>query len=581
MKLSKEVFRLAVVYVIFAFGAVIAGGGVFVGYKMIKRYVNRPVRFNPKVDFPIVDGVRVFAASSLDRIFLDGKTLQEPAYTEQVSLSLARHEYESFQVVVEAVDRPVKQVSMDISDLIHENGKERIPRGQLSWRVVGYVKTERPYYPVKYVGLWPDPLLPARATDIEQGQTQPFWITLYAPRHTAPGIYNGTVSVKIPDSQPREIPLTVRIYNFTLPVESSMQTAFDFYPHVTSSRYPQKDNESDEAYHARIEALNDNFLRTMLRYRINPILNVDPTNSEEMARVDRYRVLGLNRFSVGKRGGTFNNNWPKSDQDIEKLLLTYRTYGEILRLNKFLNYNYIYTWDEGEIGKPVVAKICSMIHRAYPGLKNLVCYHGFWDPEAHPEWGKDIDIWCFQIDNFDESAIRKLQSKGVEVWTYPSGPSGLKTPNLAMDFDSIDYRILPWLCWKYDIKGILYWCVNWWVNADPFETARNTRWKQNGNGLLFYPGETGPLVSLRLELIRDGMEDYEYISGLMSRLKSIRHLKRDPRYTKVFEVSLRYLRVDQTVAQSMDDYNRNGEDLKQRRDIIAGQIEEFDRIHNQ
>jgi len=578
MKLTKEHIRVAVVYVVLSFGAMVAAGGVFFVYKAVKRYVNRPTRFSPTIEFAVENGARVFAASSLDRIFQDGKTLLEPTFTEQVSLTLARHEYESFQVVVQAVDQEIRQVSLRLSDLAHENGQDRIPSNQLSWRVVGYVKTATPYYPVKYVGLWPDPLLPARAVNIEQDKFQPFWVTVYASKETVPGIYHGAVEVEVPGLPARKIPLTVKVYHFTLPVESRMKTAFDFYPHVTAARYPQKENESDQAYQARIEALNDAFLRTMLRYRINPILNVDPTNSNEMARVDRLSVLGLNLFSVGKKGGTFENNWPKSKVDIEKLLPLYRTYGEILKLNKFLTSTYIYTWDEGEIGNPVVPMLCSMIHRAYPGLRNLVCYHGFWDPVQNPEWGKDIDIWCFQIDKFDEGKIRKLQSRNVEVWTYPSGPSGLKTPNLALDFDSIDYRILPWLCWKYDIKGILYWCVNWWVNVDPFESARNTRWKQNGNGLLFYPGENGPLVSLRLELLRDGLEDYEYFEALMRRLKSIRHLKQDPKYKTLFDISVKYLRVDTALARSMDDYTRDGEVLKCRRDILAGQIEEFDRL---
>ncbi|RKY73536.1 MAG: hypothetical protein DRQ14_03995, partial [Candidatus Latescibacterota bacterium] len=32
----------------------------------------------------------------------------------------------------------------------------------------------------------------------------------------------------------------------------------------------------------------------------------------------------------------------------------------------------------------------------------------------------------------------------------------------------------------------------------------------NGDGSLFYPGPEGPVPSVRSELIRDGIEDYEY-----------------------------------------------------------------------
>ena len=93
--------------------------------------------------------------------------------------------------------------------------------------------------------------------------------------------------------------------------------------------------------------------------------------------------------------------------------------------------------------------------------------------------------------------MNALKERGMEIWMYVSGPGGDGAPNLAIDFDSIDYRMIPWICWKYGIKGFLYWSVNWWPEADPFKNAMNTKWQQNGNGLLMYPGQDGPLASLR------------------------------------------------------------------------------------
>jgi hypothetical protein len=36
----------------------------------------------------------------------------------------------------------------------------------------------------------------------------------------------------------------------------------------------------------------------------------------------------------------------------------------------------------------------------------------------------------------------------------------------------------------------------------------------NGDGMLIYPGKNGPLPSIRLKMIRDGLEDYEYLTLL-------------------------------------------------------------------
>ncbi|MDP2654704.1 MAG: DUF6067 family protein [Candidatus Omnitrophota bacterium] len=559
-----------------AAAAGVAAYNVYLEAKRPKRY---QVSLSEDMTIPLPGGGLVYAASSLDRIFKDGHTLVKPAIRKSVDVSAARHEYESFQVVVKAGEQPVRTVSLEISDLTEENGESKIEKANISWRVVGYVPTIKPYYPVKYVGLWPDPLMPAAATEVDPGSTQPFWVTIYVPPDAKAGNYSGLITVKAEGASSVEIPLKLRVYDFTLPVESRFKTAFDFYGHETFKRYPQGEKESAEAYDARLATINDKFIMAMLRYRINPILNIDPTKDSELALVDRYRVLGLNNFSIGKRGGTLGNNWPKDDGGIEGLLGLYRTYGEMLKLNKFLPYTYIYTWDEGKLGNPDVAKLCSMIHRAYPGLKNMVCYHGFWDPDKHPGWGKDIDIWTFQIDNFNLEKMRKLTDLGLEIWMYISGPGGYGTPNLAMDFDSMDYRIVPWLCWKYDIKGFLYWCVNWWPKVDPFKNAQNSKWEQNANGLLLYPGEDGPIASLRIEIFRDGMEDYEYIQALLDKMKIIKRQKLAGPFEKFYDQSKSLLTVDAKIAEAMDKFTRDGEVLKARRNAIAEKIEEFDRFY--
>ena len=557
---------------------VFAGGALL--FK-VRRDARKLVRYEAKWPKETAEGFSLAVASSLDRIFEDGKTLLKPAFTPEAKLSAAKNEYESFQIAVKAGRKELSSVRLITSDLIDEKTGGKIDRTNVSWRVVGFVPTVTPYYPVKYVGRWPDPLLPGETVDIEPEAVQPFWITVYVPVDAPKGDYRGQMTVAVKDVPLYKIPVSLRVYDFILPKESHLKTAFDFYGHITASRYPQGEREHDLAYRARINDLNDAFTIEMLKYRLNPILNIDPMSQADLGRVDRYRIYGLNNFSIGKRGGTFANNWPSGDEEIERLSELYQTYGETLKLNRMLDLTYIYTWDEGDVGNPRVAKICSMIHRAHPGLKNMVCYHGFWDPDEMPDWGKDIDIWCFQIDKFNEAKMRRLQSLGKEIWMYVSGPSGYTNPNLAIDFDSIDYRIIPWLCWKYDIKGLLYWCVNWWPKADPFQTAQNTDWEQNGNGLLFYPGKDGPLASLRLEIIRDGLEDYEYIFQLIGRIKEAKRQNLESAHKKEIDEAVKILTVDAAVAESMGKFTKDGGVLNERRRAIAEKIEEFDKFLKQ
>ena len=78
------------------------------------------------------------------------------------------------------------------------------------------------------------------------------------------------------------------------------------------------------------------------------------------------------------------------------------------------------------------------------------------------------------------------------------------------------------MAWKYGIAGELYYSVNESYShpEDPWTHVRLSG--GNGDGTLFYPGQPRgiggrtdiPIESIRLKLIREGMEDYEYLALL-------------------------------------------------------------------
>jgi hypothetical protein len=65
------------------------------------------------------------------------------------------------------------------------------------------------------------------------------------------------------------------------------------------------------------------------------------------------------------------------------------------------------------------------------------------------------------------------------------------------------------------VDGLLYWHSNYWEYVDdPWEDMATVKWLSDyvfGDGSLLYNGENGPCGSLRLEAVRDGIEDFEYL----------------------------------------------------------------------
>ncbi|MFX0197029.1 MAG: hypothetical protein ACFFCW_12960 [Candidatus Hodarchaeota archaeon] len=103
--------------------------------------------------------------------------------------------------------------------------------------------------------------------------------------------------------------------------------------------------------------------------------------------------------------------------------------------------------------------------------------------------------------------------------------------DIMVDTPAFYIRAISWVLWKYKVTGFLYYMTNLCFYDAPY----NSLWKcgGNGDGTLFYPGvpsKTGrslpastpaiggshdiPIESIRLKLVREAMEDREYMEVL-------------------------------------------------------------------
>lgn len=84
-------------------------------------------------------------------------------------------------------------------------------------------------------------------------------------------------------------------------------------------------------------------------------------------------------------------------------------------------------------------------------------------------------------------------------------------PSLSITAHPVEHRIAPWLCWVYDMDGLLGGALaEWPQNTDLLADGSVTLLEDNGVGFLFYPGANGLMPSIRAERLRDGIEDYVY-----------------------------------------------------------------------
>ncbi len=96
-------------------------------------------------------------------------------------------------------------------------------------------------------------------------------------------------------------------------------------------------------------------------------------------------------------------------------------------------------------------------------------------------------------------------------------------PSYMVDIPAVYNRIMPWQAFRSKVSGELYFATNYayefndGAKGDPWNTLYY--FGGNGDGTLFYPGRPDkvggkhhiPIASIRLKMIREGMEDYEYM----------------------------------------------------------------------
>ncbi len=114
--------------------------------------------------------------------------------------------------------------------------------------------------------------------------------------------------------------------------------------------------------------------------------------------------------------------------------------------------------------------------------------------------------------------------------------------------------------------------MNYWPQGgDPYETLLDIT-PVNGDGILIYPGPDGPVNSIRWEVVRDGIEDYDYLALFMERRRALMerggHEALLRRAAEVYNLEV--------IVPSLVTFTREPEALFQKRAQIAAMIVAMD-----
>ncbi|WP_261302933.1 DUF4091 domain-containing protein [Paenibacillus andongensis] len=106
-----------------------------------------------------------------------------------------------------------------------------------------------------------------------------------------------------------------------------------------------------------------------------------------------------------------------------------------------------------------------------------------------------------------------LQAQVPDLWTYYCCVQYKHVSNRFFNMPSARNRVLGLQLYKFDIRGFLHWGYNFWYSQcsikklNPFLVTDALHAFPSGDSFLVYPGEDGPVESIRLEVLYEAQQD--------------------------------------------------------------------------
>jgi hypothetical protein len=545
-----------------------------------------------------------------------------------VMIRAARNEAEAAQLVV----RPTVSLNgLTVrAGVLTGRGGATISAENVEVLKVRYVNVTKPTDKSSVPGLWPDPLPPLKGPiDLEPGKNQPFWLRVKVPRRARAGIYTGKIGLAAQDYN-ADVTLRVEVYDFVLPDQMTCTTAFGFstsnvfrYQKLTEDKHKRQVLEkywasfSDHHISPYDPAPLDRFKVTwpevtdsIKPHHLKPVFDWTAWDKAMERAINRY---GFNSFRLripGLGRGSFHARYEPEllgfSEDMDQYKAAFNSYcrrlQEHLRSKGWLDEAFIYWFDEpAPKDYQFVMNGFTKLKRAAPDINRMLT------EQVEPNLVGGPNIWCPVSYKYGHEPAEQRRKHGEKFWWYVC--TGPKAPycTLFIDHPGTELRVWLWQTWQRKIDGILVWQTNYWTSSaaypdrdrpqNPYEdpmgwrsgysTAKGVKkpWG-NGDGRFIYPPEAaadahpaepvlnGPVESIRWEMLRDGIEDYEYLAILQKLLQA----KKDKLTTRQQQKYAGLLEVPEDITSDMTTFTQDPAPIEARRDRIAQAIVRLNKL---
>ena len=404
-------------------------------------------------------------------------------------------------------DTGLLRVALESGALTHADGGARIEARDVALHAVDYVPVTVPSYFENPSGDYPDPLRPVTPRNVEPGESATFWITVNARRSLPPGRYTGTLTLTTSDYAAVPLTLEVEVWPFALPRTPTLQTDFG-WSLETATRAAFEAGGSGRGLEAAwlAHALDHRITLREAAALPGPGADFGGSLARFDARVDELRDGGATTFYV-----------PPGLLDMPE---------QLARANEFVVRKGLrgraFTQLADEPTPPVWPNVLERVERwnaLAPDIRPMVTTAGLspFLPPALGQWAVHAQV----LDTTNAQQILERVTSGENVWWYVNHAPPRPYPNFFIDFAAIEHRVFFWHTWGIGMRGVHYWRVDYLAPAMDPQWGLQDITPANGDGLLLYPGPDGPVNTIRFEVLRDGIEDYDLLTLFRQRVNAL------------------------------------------------------------
>ncbi len=447
-----------------------------------------------------------------------------PAKASEILLAGARNETESLQVVIHGRSA-LNQVDVALSDF-HGPGESRIPSSAGNLYRVNYVDCGKEGWLPDSMVPWFDPVSGRRIGsaygapfDVADGHNVPVWLEIHIPSNTLPGKYTGQLIVRQGKALMAKLPIHLTVWPITLPQTTELLTYFclNWNKHPKRAYFQSLHNHRMDVWYMQGEQhllTRDARGRAIVKWNSELDRRLDAyfdgslfedgvpgktylfgygmwelLEALQTSKADRVAILKQFEAHYGAKSWIKNTAWFFIDEPTEKNMAKCQQVGRQIRKHS-PSIGYLLTTGFTEKLKEVVT---------------------IWDPIIN----KEVINW----DAPGPTVYRNEIQAGRRVINCITVVSKNPTcPNLFIQFPGMNSRIWTWVTWHLGHQGIEFWDTK----PAPSVATPSKYGEAWGDGSLFYrgmPDELGipeeiALPSIRLKMVRDGIEDYELLAML-------------------------------------------------------------------